>query len=123
MAKAAVKFVIASLSLSVCLVGAAHGQAKAPADKQAAFRIELSGWVRDALATADPDKARYVLRRTGCSIDLVTRQDKKTEFLPISEQAKRCASRVTNFDCRATLSLVKDAGVAANKYYDICKAR
>lgn len=112
---------IVSLSVGLCLAGAAQGQSGHPLDKRAAFLVELSGWVRDALATADPDKARYVLRRTGCSIDVITGQDKKTEFLPIADQTRKCAKQIANFDCRATLSLIKDASVAENKYYDFCK--
>jgi hypothetical protein len=121
--KCIMEITIVSFSISLCLAGAAHGQSGPPPDKQAAFLVELSGWVRDALATTDPDKARYVLRRTGCSIDLITGKNKKTEFLPIADQTRKCARQIANFDCRATLSLVKDASVAENKYYDFCKSK
>jgi hypothetical protein len=122
--KCAKEISIISLSVGLCLAGVAYGQKDGSTpDKEAAFLVELAKWVRNALAAADADKARYVMRRTGCSIDVITGKDKEPEFLPIADQAKKCAKQITNFDCRATISLIKDASVAENKYYDYCTSR
>ena len=100
----------------------AFGQMAGP-DKQAAFITELSRWVSEALSVSDPEKARYVMRRTGCSIVVKKAANEKVEFLPIADQIKKCASEIANFDCRATRSLVKDNKVVENKYYDYCKSK
>lgn len=112
----AVVSVVISLSLGNC-----YAQSGQPGGTSPSFNQELDAWVRDTIAGTDPDKARYVMRRTGCVLVTKRGEKGKIEFLPIADQVRKCASETNGFACKAVMSIVKDMKVAKNRYYDYCR--
>ena len=94
-------------------------------EKGGQFHLEMTEWVDSRLALLDPDTTRYVLGRMGCtpkSGNIVNSNEGTTrEKAPtLVEDIKECKRKKANFNCLATIKLVKDLGVAENMYYAYC---
>jgi hypothetical protein len=108
-------FVIFCLMSAVPL--ATTGAAQSTEDD--VFGIELRSHVYGSLSKLQPDSARLVMRRSGCTLTSTT-VDGKVTYPPIPAQIDSCVESDAAFLCQATLHLVDDQKKPRNKFYYGC---